>query len=1163
MSSLLRTRLRVVGTTVALLAGMLIVSASQAPLAGALPGPIAEPGTGMVSADALPTAQINGVVWQQAIVGNTVYAGGSFTLARPAGAGPGTQEVTRSNLMAYNITNGVMTSFAPTLNGQVRAVTAAPDGSRIYVGGDFTTVNGVTKTRIAAFNTSDGSLITSFDANVNYTVRAIVATNDTVYVGGAFTTSRGQTRNRLAAFTASTGTLTAWAPNSNAVINAMVMAPDGSKLIVGGAFSTMNGSNVRGMTALRATDGVVQTWQANQLIQNSGTNSAILSLTTDGTSVYGTGYRFGSGGNLEGTFRADPSNGAIRWIQDCHGDTYDVAASGGVVYTVSHAHFCGNIGGFWQSEPWSTNMRHALAFTEAVTGTIDRERLGYFNFEGNPSPSLYNWYPDMANGSFTGLTQAAWDVTANDNYVVMGGEFPTVNNAGQQGLVRFAKRSSADAPKRQGPRVTGASFAPRVVSLSGDSVRVSWQTNWDRDDLSLTYRVIRDNNTADPVATVTADATFWRRPSHSFVDTGLSPGSHNYRIQAVDRDGNTVTGNPVSVTPSANAISGYERQVLGDGAAQYWRLEESSGSTAFDTAGLDDGDISNVTRNTPGAIAGDSGTATTFTNALDSRSVNRAPVQGPDVFTMEAWFRSGTTTGGRIAGFSSHTSQRSNSYDRQIYMDNAGRIVFGVNNGNARTVNSAAAYNNNQWHHVVATLGPTGINLYVDGNRVANRADVTTGQYFQGYWRIGADQLSGWPNRPTTDFFSGAIDDVAIYPTVLSAAKVLRHYQFGAGVGGNQNPVAAFTTSVDQQTVAVNGSGSSDPDGSVTGWSWNWGDDTPNGSGSNASHAYASPGTYTVNLTVTDNQGGTGTTSRQVVIAPPPSDDPVASFTASASGRTVTVNGTASADPGGFIVSYSWNWGDGTTNGSGATASHPYGQDGQYTITLTVTDDQGNTGTTSQQVTATENPALDTFDRTVSNGWGTAEVGGPWTPSNAARFAVAENTGRITMTAAGQAATATLGALAVRDLDAVLDFTVDKPATGSGVYTTVSTRLNGTSNYQFTLKFLAGGGVNLAIGRTVNGAATQLGSVVVPGLTFAPGDTIRLRFRTIGDVSTALAVKAWKVGTAEPGAFTLTRTDSTASLQGAGALSIQAYLSSSSTNAPVVGIFDNLAVSGG
>ena len=61
-----------------------------------------------VTADTLPTVQINGVVWAQEIVGNTVYVGGNFTSARPAGSASGTNEVARSNFLAYDLTTGAL-----------------------------------------------------------------------------------------------------------------------------------------------------------------------------------------------------------------------------------------------------------------------------------------------------------------------------------------------------------------------------------------------------------------------------------------------------------------------------------------------------------------------------------------------------------------------------------------------------------------------------------------------------------------------------------------------------------------------------------------------------------------------------------------------------------------------------------------------------------------------------------------------------------------------------------------------------------------------------------------------------------------------------------------------------------------------------------------------
>src|SRR5690242_16504742 len=132
--------------------------------AQAAPAPIQPRPATAVTADRLPTVQVNGVVWSQAVVGNTVYAGGSFSTARPAGSAPGANTVSRTHLLAYDIRTGVLVpGFAPQLNGQVLSVAASPDGSRIYIAGDFTTVNGVVRYRVAALDPTTGAVVTAFN----------------------------------------------------------------------------------------------------------------------------------------------------------------------------------------------------------------------------------------------------------------------------------------------------------------------------------------------------------------------------------------------------------------------------------------------------------------------------------------------------------------------------------------------------------------------------------------------------------------------------------------------------------------------------------------------------------------------------------------------------------------------------------------------------------------------------------------------------------------------------------------------------------------------------------------------------------------------------------------------------------------------------------------
>ncbi|MDT8998234.1 glycosyl hydrolase family 18 protein [Paucibacter sp. APW11] len=166
----------------------------------------------------------------------------------------------------------------------------------------------------------------------------------------------------------------------------------------------------------------------------------------------------------------------------------------------------------------------------------------------------------------------------------------------------------------------------------------------------------------------------------------------------------------------------------------------------------------------------------------------------------------------------------------------------------------------------------------------------------------------------------------------------------------NQPPVASFTNSASGLTVSVNGSASSDPDGSIASYAWNFGDNST-ASGATASHAYAAAGTYTITLTVTDNKGATNSKTASVTVSGTAvNKPPVASFTSSASGLTLSVNGSGSSDPDGTIASYAWNFGD-NTSGSGVSTSHAYVAAGTYTVTLTVTDNKGATNAKSTSVT--------------------------------------------------------------------------------------------------------------------------------------------------------------------------------------------------------------------
>jgi PKD repeat protein len=195
-----------------------------------------------------------------------------------------------------------------------------------------------------------------------------------------------------------------------------------------------------------------------------------------------------------------------------------------------------------------------------------------------------------------------------------------------------------------------------------------------------------------------------------------------------------------------------------------------------------------------------------------------------------------------------------------------------------------------------------------------------------GTYTIYAAGLSGNGNGGTSGDSTGA---ASMQVTVAQAT--------------NQPPTArisAPTSGAAGVAVTFNGSGSSDPDGSIAGYAWNFGDNTGGATGAQVSHTFAA-GTYTVSLTVTDNAGASNTASMQIVIAAA-NIPPTAAISGPGNGTegvAVTFDGSGSTDSDGAIVSYSWNFGDNSA-GSGAIVDHTFAA-GSYTVTLTVTDNDG------------------------------------------------------------------------------------------------------------------------------------------------------------------------------------------------------------------------------
>lgn len=169
-------------------------------------------------------------------------------------------------------------------------------------------------------------------------------------------------------------------------------------------------------------------------------------------------------------------------------------------------------------------------------------------------------------------------------------------------------------------------------------------------------------------------------------------------------------------------------------------------------------------------------------------------------------------------------------------------------------------------------------------------------------------------------------------------------------------------------TVSFSSVNSYDPDGTIVGYAWNFGDGTTS-TDPNPIKIYNSAGSFTAVLTVTDNSGLTGSNSVVITATQTTNQLPVAvvgtNVTSGYAPLTVNFSGAGSYDPDGTIASYSWNFGDGTTS-TQANPSKIYNNVGNYTATLTVTDNSGASASSSVLITVQQNPDAVIYVNSIS-----------------------------------------------------------------------------------------------------------------------------------------------------------------------------------------------------
>lgn len=278
--------------------------------------------------------------------------------------------------------------------------------------------------------------------------------------------------------------------------------------------------------------------------------------------------------------------------------------------------------------------------------------------------------------------------------------------------------------------------------------------------------------------------------------TSASPALANGTYTAVARQGDTAGNAGVSTTSTFTVdapppqASTYRSEVMADGPRAYWRLGESGGATAADeTANGNAGSyVNGPALGGPGAIAGDTNTAAVFDGVNDYMTVPDSPsLDANSAVTVEAWLKRAKASWQVAVGKPGNGQSKFENYALWINSSNQAVAYFG--NGSSYATVASTGPIDTAWHHVVATYAGGAAKLYLDG--VLNASSTSSVQLTPNALALNVGRESA-----NNYFFGGSLDEVAVYGTALSAARIQQHYAAGTGIP-IQPPAPTLTTPPD------------------------------------------------------------------------------------------------------------------------------------------------------------------------------------------------------------------------------------------------------------------------------------------------------------------------------------------------------------------------------
>lgn len=356
------------------------------------------------------------------------------------------------------------------------------------------------------------------------------------------------------------------------------------------------------------------------------------------------------------------------------------------------------------------------------------------------------------NGSETSITAATFDSPDISQLIVASNfGFTIPLGATIDGIIVEVERRDQAIGSASDNRVqlaTGTTFA----TLVGDN-KAATTTDWPTAVGVATYGTSTDKWNAGLTASMINSSTFAVMLS----------------VQA-DSANTDVFVDYIRVTVHYTAASGYAAEVAADTPSAWWRMDQTTGQI-LDSVGVNHStSLSGTPTYSQTAAAGmGSSTAILLDGSTEAFSVPDATaLDRGDTLTLEAWVkRAGNGTQDVIF------SKGTNAYI--MFLDTDDKLTFGKRFV-ADIVKSTTTITDTNWHHVAATKSGSTVVLYIDGVDVTGTVTNQTLADTTSALTIGQDNNTWW--------FNGTLDELAIYSTALSAARILAHYNAGAGISG-------------------------------------------------------------------------------------------------------------------------------------------------------------------------------------------------------------------------------------------------------------------------------------------------------------------------------------------------------------------------------------------